>query len=55
MDSDELYAFAKELQVPFSHLKETAKLGRLEVVNFAAGGVAVRLNFRLFCRNVNLL
>ncbi len=31
---------AKELRVPVSLVKETAKLGRLPVVNFAAGGIA---------------
>merc|ERR1739838_459211 len=37
---DELYTYAKELQVPFDLLKKTAELGRLPVVNFAAGGIA---------------
>jgi pyridoxal 5'-phosphate synthase pdxS subunit len=36
----ELRVVAKEIQAPFTLLKETAKLGRLPVVNFAAGGVA---------------
>ncbi|ODV92962.1 hypothetical protein CANCADRAFT_1561 [Tortispora caseinolytica NRRL Y-17796] len=40
MADDELYVFAKELGVSFHLLKETAKKGRLPVVNFAAGGVA---------------
>ncbi|KAL1608407.1 Pyridoxal 5'-phosphate synthase subunit snz1 [Paraconiothyrium brasiliense] len=40
MSSTELYAYAKELGVDYNLLKETAKLGRLPVVNFAAGGVA---------------
>ncbi|KAF9533473.1 SOR/SNZ family-domain-containing protein [Crepidotus variabilis] len=40
MDDEELYAFAKEIQAPFHLLKETARLKRLPVVNFAAGGVA---------------
>ncbi|KXS11887.1 vitamin B6 biosynthesis protein [Gonapodya prolifera JEL478] len=40
MDEDELFTFAKELGAPFHLLKETARLGRLPVVNFAAGGVA---------------
>lgn len=40
MDEDELFAFAKEIRAPFDLVKETAKLGRLPVVNFAAGGVA---------------
>ncbi|KAF2630223.1 vitamin B6 biosynthesis protein [Macroventuria anomochaeta] len=40
MDEMELRVYAKELQVDYDLLKETAKLGRLPVVNFAAGGVA---------------
>jgi len=40
MSDEELYSYAKELQVDYALLKETAKLGRLPVVNFAAGGVA---------------
>jgi pyridoxal 5'-phosphate synthase pdxS subunit len=40
MDEMELRVYAKELQVDYEILKETAKLGRLPVVNFAAGGVA---------------
>jgi pyridoxal 5'-phosphate synthase pdxS subunit len=40
MDNDELYSFAKELQAPLELVKETKELGRLPVVNFAAGGVA---------------
>ena len=39
MDASELYSYAKQLQVPVDLLKETAKLGRLPVVNFAAGGL----------------
>ena len=40
MDEDELYAYAKNIQAPFDLVKQTAELGRLPVVNFAAGGVA---------------
>jgi pyridoxal 5'-phosphate synthase pdxS subunit len=40
MDGDELYTYAKEIQAPFDLVKQTAELGRLPVVNFAAGGVA---------------
>lgn len=36
----ELRAFARELEVPYELLRQTAELGRLPVVNFAAGGVA---------------
>jgi pyridoxal 5'-phosphate synthase pdxS subunit len=40
MNEEELYAFAKQIQAPFHLLKETARLKRLPVVNFAAGGIA---------------
>ncbi|KAG2020480.1 vitamin B6 biosynthesis protein, variant 2 [Coprinopsis cinerea AmutBmut pab1-1] len=40
MSDEELYVFAKEIQAPFHLLKETARLKRLPVVNFAAGGIA---------------
>jgi pyridoxal 5'-phosphate synthase pdxS subunit len=40
MDEDELYSYAKEIRAPYDLVKETAELGRLPVVNFAAGGVA---------------
>ncbi|KAJ1307835.1 hypothetical protein OPQ81_001917 [Rhizoctonia solani] len=40
MTDEELYSYAKEIQAPFHLLKETARLKRLPVVSFAAGGVA---------------
>jgi pyridoxal 5'-phosphate synthase pdxS subunit len=40
MAEEELYAYAKEIQAPYHLVVETAQLGRLPVVNFAAGGVA---------------
>jgi len=40
MTEEELFVYAKDIQAPFHLLKETARLGRLPVVNFAAGGVA---------------
>ena len=40
MDEDELYAYAKEMRAPYDLVKQTAALGRLPVVNFAAGGIA---------------
>jgi len=40
MDEDELFAFAKQIQAPYSLVVETAKLAHLPVVNFAAGGIA---------------
>jgi pyridoxal 5'-phosphate synthase pdxS subunit len=40
MDENELFTYAKQIGAPYALLVETAKLGRLPVVNFAAGGVA---------------
>jgi len=40
MDEDELFAFSKSIVAPYSLVKQTAELGKLPVVNFAAGGVA---------------
>jgi len=40
MNQDELYKKAKDLQAPFDIVLEVKKLGRLPVVNFAAGGIA---------------
>jgi pyridoxal 5'-phosphate synthase pdxS subunit len=40
MDEDELYTYAKTIGASVELVQETAKLGRLPVVNFAAGGVA---------------
>jgi len=40
MDEDELFAYAKEIRAPYELVKQTAALGRMPVVNFAAGGVA---------------
>jgi pyridoxal 5'-phosphate synthase pdxS subunit len=40
MPDEELMAYAKELAAPYELLKETRDLGRLPVVNFAAGGIA---------------
>jgi pyridoxal 5'-phosphate synthase pdxS subunit len=37
---DELMAFAKQIGAPFELVRETKELGRLPVVNFAAGGLA---------------
>lgn len=39
-DEEELWSVARELESPLELVKETAKLQRLPVVNFAAGGVA---------------
>ena len=40
LDDAEIYTFAKQIQAPVELVRETKKLGRLPVVNFAAGGVA---------------
>merc|ERR1719201_1968938 len=40
MDEDELYTYAKDIQAPYALVKQTAEVGRLPVVTFAAGGVA---------------
>ena len=40
MSDEQLLDVARELKVPFELVKETAMLGRLPVVNFAAGGIA---------------
>lgn len=40
MADEELMAFAKEIGAPYELVKETKELGRMPVVNFAAGGIA---------------
>jgi pyridoxal 5'-phosphate synthase pdxS subunit len=40
IDEDELFTFAKEIGAPYQLVLETRALGRLPVVNFAAGGIA---------------
>ena len=40
MAEEELMAYSKEIGAPYELVKETKELGRLPVVNFAAGGVA---------------
>jgi pyridoxal 5'-phosphate synthase pdxS subunit len=40
MPEEEIMAYAKELGAPYELLLETRSLGRLPVVNFAAGGIA---------------
>ena len=40
MSDEELYVFAKELSAPFHLLKEVARVKKLPVVSFAAGGIA---------------
>ena len=43
MTDAELYGYAKKLGVDVELLKSTRELGRLPVVNFAAGGLGVHL------------
>ncbi len=40
MPDDELMTYAKEIGAPYDMVKETKGLGRMPVVNFAAGGLA---------------
>lgn len=39
MSDDEVYSYAKEIQAPVELVRQVKELGRLPVVNFAAGGV----------------
>ena len=50
LNEDELMAFAKELGAPVELLRQTKELGRLPVVNFAAGGVATPADAALMMR-----
>ena len=56
LDVMELRTMAKEIGAPFDLLQDTAELGRLPVVNFAAGGVATpsdeALMMQLGCEGV---
>lgn len=40
MDDNEVFNYAKEIGAPYDLVRQTKELGRLPVVNFAAGGVA---------------
>lgn len=40
MAEEEVFAYAKEIRAPYELVKEVKELGRLPVVNFAAGGIA---------------
>jgi hypothetical protein len=54
MNEEELYAFAAEIRAPFHLVKEVARLKRLPVVNFAAGGIAtpgMQVSVTRLCRN----
>ena len=40
MDNDQLMAEARDMQAPFSLVQQVAKIGKLPVPNFSAGGIA---------------
>lgn len=40
MSDDEVYRFARDISAPLHLVQEVKRLGRLPVVNFAAGGIA---------------
>lgn len=40
LDEEEIWRYAREIEAPIDLVRETAKLGKLPVVNFAAGGIA---------------
>ncbi len=48
--SEELIAVARKIEAPIELVKETAKLERLPVVNFAAGGIATPADAALMMR-----
>ena len=50
MDDEELVNFAKEIGAPVELVRETKRLRRLPVVNFAAGGVATPADAALMMR-----
>ena len=39
MDEDEVFAFAKQIAAPYDLVVQTKQMGRLPVVQFAAGGI----------------
>jgi len=40
MEEEELWKYARNIEAPIELVKQTAELGKLPVVNFAAGGIA---------------
>ena len=50
MESDELVNYSKEIGAPVELVRTTKKLGRLPVVNFAAGGIATPADAALMMR-----
>ena len=50
LPDEELMTVAKELRAPYDLVKQTRELGRLPVVNFAAGGIATPADAALMMR-----
>jgi len=50
MPEEEMMSYARDLGVPIDLLKQVKKLGRLPVVNFAAGGIATPADAALMMR-----
>ena len=50
MPDEELMSYARDLKAPFELLKQVKLLGRLPVVNFAAGGIATPADAALMMR-----
>lgn len=50
LPTEELMTFAKEIGAPYNLVLETRSLGRLPVVNFAAGGIATPADAALMMR-----
>ncbi len=40
LEDDELFTFSKQISAPYELVKLVKQLGRLPVVNFAAGGIS---------------
>ncbi|MFW6238210.1 MAG: pyridoxal 5'-phosphate synthase lyase subunit PdxS [Halanaerobiales bacterium] len=50
MDEDELMSYAKEISAPSELVKKVNELGRMPVINFAAGGIATPADAALMMR-----
>ena len=55
MDEDEVFVYAKEIQAPYALVMKTKELGRLPVVNFAAGGMATPADAALMMQVITIL
>ena len=51
-DNQDLVRIAREFKVSYDIVQQTAKLGRLPVVNFAAGGIATPADAAYLCHLV---